>query len=81
MRRRGEDASSQAYALGLSASQIRQAKRRLGVARHLTQDARARAAIASMMADIERIARRADAMRLRMNAKVTSAITDSPVES
>lgn len=77
MRRRGEDASAQAAALGKAASQIRAARRNLAAALDLAEDARARAAVTSMMADIEGVARRADAMRLRMNAKAASAITDA----
>lgn len=78
MRRRNEDTSEVAYPLGMAASQIRQARMRLWVAHHLSKDARARAAIESMMADIERVARRADAMRLRLNAKEKSPIKDVP---
>jgi hypothetical protein len=62
--------------LGRAASQIRNAKGTLGVAYHLSKDARARAAIETMMADIEGVARRADAMRLRLNAKEKSPIRD-----
>lgn len=78
MRRRGEDASTQAWALGKAASQIRQARRALAAARDRSEDARARAAIEGMMSEVDRVARRADAMRLRMNAKAKSAITDAP---
>ena len=69
MRRRGEDASTQACVLGLAASQIRAARRNLAAALDLAEDARARAAVSSMMADFEGGARWADAMRLRLNAK------------
>lgn len=68
MRRRGEDTCLQAHALGMAASSLRQVRRRLGAALNLSQDARSRAAIASMMSDIDTVARRADAMRLRRNA-------------
>ncbi len=76
MRRRGEDASTQAWALGKAASQIRQARRALAAARDRSEDARGRAAIETMMADVEVVARRADAMRLRLNAKAASEIPD-----
>lgn len=76
MRRRGEDASEAADALGRAASQIRAARRNLADALDLSKDARARAAIETMMTDIEVVARRADAMRLRLNAKEKSSIKD-----
>lgn len=77
--RRCDDATSvQAHALGRAASQIRVARRHLLAAHGLTEDARGRAAIETMMSDVEAVARRADAMRLRKNAKATSAITDAP---
>ena len=79
MRRRDEDASPQSHALGLAASQIRAARRHLAAAHALAEDARARAAIASMMSDVEGIARRADAMRLRRNAKAKSPIRDGAI--
>ncbi|WP_156648160.1 hypothetical protein [Methylobacterium sp. Leaf88] len=77
MRRRGEDASTQAWALGKAASQIRQARRALAAARDRSEDARARAAIEGMMSEIERVARRADAMRLRMNAKASGPAVEA----
>ncbi|MCP1549459.1 MULTISPECIES: hypothetical protein [Methylobacteriaceae] len=76
MRRRGEDTSEAGLALGKAASQSRAARRNLAAALDLADDARARAAIEAMMSDVERVARRADSMRLRLIAKAASAITD-----
>lgn len=77
MRRRCNDDSTQAGALGKAASQIRRARRRLAAALDRSEDARSQATIETIMSDIERVARRVDAMRLRMNAKAVSEFTDS----
>ncbi|KQO61741.1 hypothetical protein ASF20_09735 [Methylobacterium sp. Leaf88] len=63
--------------MGKAASQIRQARRALAAARDRSEDARARAAIEGMMSEIERVARRADAMRLRMNAKASGPAVEA----